>query len=122
MDTKAVIIPCYNEEQTIQKVVADYRTALPEAVVYVYDNNSTDRTAALAAEAGAVVRHEPLQGKSNGVRSMLRDIDAACYLILKPEKCPLNRPLHRGEHCSSLLRRGYCCNMILTCQQIADLV
>ncbi len=82
MDTIAVIIPCYNEEQTIQKVVADYRAALPEAVVYVYDNNSTDRTAVLAAGAGAVVRHEPLQGKSNVVRSMLRDIDAACYLMV----------------------------------------
>jgi len=60
MKTIAVLIPCYNEEQTIQKVVSDFREVLPEATVYVYDNNSTDGTAALAAEAGAVVRHEYL--------------------------------------------------------------
>jgi glycosyltransferase involved in cell wall biosynthesis len=78
----AVLIPCYNEGVTIGKVVADYRAALPEAVIYVYDNNSTDGTAELAREAGAVVRHEYRQGKGNVIRSMFRDIDADCYLMI----------------------------------------
>lgn len=65
MDKIAVLIPCYNEEQTISKVVADVKEALPEAVVYVYDNNSTDRTVELAINAGAVIRHEYKQGKGN---------------------------------------------------------
>ena len=82
MDEIAVLIPCYNEEKTVAKVVADYRAALPGAVVYVYDNNSTDRTAALAAEAGAVVRHEYQQGKGNVLRRMFREIDARCYLLV----------------------------------------
>lgn len=82
MDKIAALIPCYNEEQTIAKVVRDVREALPEAVVYVYDNNSTDRTAELAKAAGAVVRHEYKQGKGNVVRRMFREIDAACYLML----------------------------------------
>lgn len=78
----AVLIPCYNEAVTIAKVVADFRAALPAAVVYVYDNNSSDRTAAIAAEAGAVVRRESRQGKGNVVRSMFRDIDADYYLMV----------------------------------------
>lgn len=78
----AVLIPCYNEAQTIAKVVSDFKAALPEATIYVYDNNSTDGTAALAASAGAVVRCEPRQGKGNVVRSMFRDIDAAYYLLV----------------------------------------
>lgn len=78
----AVLIPCYNEAQTIAKVVRDFRAALPEAMVYVYDNNSSDDTVRLAAEAGAVVRCEPRQGKGNVVRSMFRDIDAAYYLMV----------------------------------------
>ena len=77
----AVLIPCYNEAQTIEKVVTDFRKALPDAVVYVYDNNSTDGTAEIAARAGAVVRHEYLQGKGNVIRRMFREIDAACYII-----------------------------------------
>ena len=77
----AVLIPCYNEAQSIGKVVADFRAALPEAIVYVYDNNSTDDTAQIAAEAGAVVRQEPRQGKGNVVRRMFREIDADCYLM-----------------------------------------
>lgn len=77
----AVLIPCYNEAQSIGKVVADFKAALPEAVVYVYDNNSTDGTAQIAAEAGAVVRHEPRQGKGNVVRRMFREIEADCYLM-----------------------------------------
>ena len=81
MDKIAVLIPCYNEAQTIGKVVADFRTALPGAVVYVYDNNSKDDTARIAAEAGAVVRHEYQQGKGNVVRRMFREIDAECYIM-----------------------------------------
>ncbi|MEI3377520.1 MAG: glycosyltransferase family 2 protein [Coriobacteriales bacterium] len=78
----AVLIPCYNEAATIAKVVGDFRTALPEATIYVYDNASTDDTAAVAAAAGAVVRHESRQGKGNVVRSMFRDIDADYYLMV----------------------------------------
>ncbi len=81
MDTIAVLLPCYNEEQTIGKVVRDFHAALPEAVIYVYDNNSTDRTAQEAREAGAVVRFEPRQGKGNVIRAMFRDVDARCYLM-----------------------------------------
>lgn len=81
MDKIAVLIPCYNEAQTISKVVKDFKTALPEAVVYVYDNNSTDNTAELAKQAGAVVRHEYQQGKGNVIRRMFREIDAECYLM-----------------------------------------
>lgn len=82
MDKIAVLIPCYNEEKTVEKVVADVRSALPEATVYVYDNNSTDRTAQLALKAGAVVRQEFAQGKGNVIRRMFREIDAQCYLMI----------------------------------------
>jgi len=82
MDKIAVLIPCFNEEKTIKKVVNDVKSALPEAVVYVYDNNSTDRTAELAVEAGAVLRHEYRQGKGNVIRRMFREIDAQCYLMI----------------------------------------
>ena len=82
MDKIAVLIPCYNEEQTVAKVVKDTKMALPEAVVYVYDNNSTDRTAELAREAGAVVRSEPRQGKGYVIRRMFREIDALCYIMI----------------------------------------
>lgn len=81
MDKIAVLIPCYNEAATIEKVVCDFRAALPEAVVYVYDNNSTDGTAEIARNAGAVVRYESRQGKGNVIRAMFRDIDAQCYLM-----------------------------------------
>lgn len=81
MDKVAVLIPCYNESATIAKVVTDFRRALPEAVVYVYDNNSTDGTAILAAAAGAVVRHEFQQGKGNVIRRMFREINAQCYIM-----------------------------------------
>lgn len=81
MDKIAVMIPCYNEAQTVQKVVRDYKEALPEATIYVYDNNSTDGTAELAKEAGAVVRHEYMQGKGNVIRRMFREIDAECYIM-----------------------------------------
>lgn len=78
----AVLIPCYNEEVTIHKVVSDFKRELPEADIYVYDNNSSDDTSKLAKDAGAIVRFEPRQGKGNEVRQMFRDIDADCYLMV----------------------------------------
>lgn len=82
MDKIAVLIPCYNESKTIKKVVEDCKRELPEAVIYVYDNNSTDDTAKIAREAGAIVRHEYQQGKGNVIRRMFREIDAHCYIML----------------------------------------
>lgn len=81
MDKIAVLIPCYNESKTIAKVVKDWQMALPEAVIYVYDNNSTDGTAEIARAAGAVVRPEYQQGKGNVIRRMFRQIDAQVYLM-----------------------------------------
>jgi len=78
----AVLIPCYNEEAAIGRVVADFRAVLPDATIYVYDNNSRDRTAAAAGEAGAVVRHESLQGKGNVVRRMFADVEADVYVMV----------------------------------------
>ena len=78
----AVLIPCYNESKTIAKVVKDYKEALPEADIYVYDNNSTDNTDEIAKKAGAIVRYESKQGKGNVIRSMFREIDADCYLMI----------------------------------------
>jgi len=101
MDKIAVLIPCYNEAQTISKVVTDARTNLPDATIYVYDNNSTDDTARLAAEAGAIVRHEYLQGKGNVIRRMFRDIDAECYLMIDGDDTyPLE---YAKEMCSLVL-------------------
>lgn len=82
MDLCAVLIPCYNEEKTVAKVVADWKKELPKATIYVYDNNSSDRTAELARQAGAVVRHEYAQGKGNVIRRMFREIDARCYIMI----------------------------------------
>lgn len=82
MDKIAVLIPCYNEAQTITKVINDVKAALPEAVIYVYNNNSQDDTAALAEKAGAIVRNEFKQGKGNVIRRMFREIDAECYLMI----------------------------------------
>ena len=81
MDKIAVLIPCYNESKTIKKVVEDFQKVLPEAVIYVYDNNSSDDTAEIAKRAGAVVRHEYQQGKGNVIRRMFREIDAECYVM-----------------------------------------
>ncbi len=81
MDKIAVLIPCYNEALTIHKVVSDFRRVLPEAVVYVYDNNSTDGTAEIAEKAGAVVRYEHQQGKGNVIRRMFAEVDAQCYVM-----------------------------------------
>lgn len=78
----AVLIPCYNEAQTIEKVIKDYKQVLPDATIYVYDNNSRDETASIAQKAGAVVRHEYRQGKGNVIRTMFREIDADCYLMI----------------------------------------
>ncbi len=82
MDKVAVLIPCYNESKTVKKVVEDFRKALPEAAVYVYDNNSTDGTGDLAREVGAIVRHEYQQGKGNVIRRMFREIDAEVYVMV----------------------------------------
>ena len=82
MDKIAVLIPCYNESKTIEKVVSDFKRELPEAVIYVYDNNSADNTSELAEKAGAVVRREYKQGKGNVIRRMFREIDAECYIMV----------------------------------------
>jgi len=82
MDKIAVLIPCYNEGKTIAKVVRDFKAVLPEAIVYVYDNNSTDDTVSEAEAAGAVVRHEYVQGKGNVIRRMFREIDSECYIMI----------------------------------------
>lgn len=82
VDKIAVLIPCYNESLTVAKVISDWKQALPEATIYVYDNNSTDGTADIARAAGAVVRHEYQQGKGNVIRRMFREIDAEVYLMV----------------------------------------
>ena len=82
MDKIAVLIPCYNEEKTIAKVIRDAKAALPEAVIYVYNNNSKDRTAEIALAEGAVVRNEYMQGKGNVIRRMFREIDALVYVMV----------------------------------------
>ena len=94
MDKIAVLIPCYNESKTIEKVVTDFKKVLPEAVIYVYDNNSTDHTDEIARRAGAVVRYEYQQGKGNVIRRMFREIDARVIswqteMILIPQNLPL---------------------------------
>ena len=78
----AVLIPCYNEAKTIEKVIKDYKKALPNADIYVYDNNSKDGTAKIAEKSGAIVRYEYKQGKGNVIRTMFREIDADCYLMI----------------------------------------
>ena len=78
----AVLIPCYNEELTIKKVILDFKKALPKADIYVYDNNSTDNSYEIAKDTGAIVKREYRQGKGNVVRSMFRDIDADCYILV----------------------------------------
>lgn len=82
MDKIAVLIPCYNEEKTIAKVIADTKNALPEATIYVYDNNSSDQTVNLARAAGANIRFEYMQGKGNVIRRMFREVDAECYIMI----------------------------------------
>ena len=82
MDQIAVLIPCYNEAKTIEKVVTDFRRTLPDAVIYVYDNNSSDGTGEIARKAGAIVRRERMQGKGNVIRRMFREIDARCFVLV----------------------------------------
>ena len=82
MDEIAVLIPCFNEEITVGKVVRDFKKTLPQATVYVYDNNSTDKTVEKAKEAGAIVRHEYQQGKGNVVRRMFQEVEAQCYILV----------------------------------------
>ena len=82
MDKIAVLIPCYNESKTIEKVVEDWKRELPEATIYVYDNNSSDNTAEIAKNAGAIVCYEYQQGKGNVIRRMFREIDAQVYLMI----------------------------------------
>ena len=104
MDKIAVLIPCYNEEKTIGKVIDDFKTALPEAVVYVYDNNSTDKASDVAEEHGAVVRKEYRQGKGNVVRTMFRDIDAECYIMIDGDD---TYPADKAkEMCSTVMEEG----------------
>ena len=104
MSKIAVLIPCYNEALTVAKVVCDYRQALPEADIYVYDNNSTDHTDAIAKDAGAIVRYEYRQGKGNVVRSMFRDIEADCYLMIDGDDTyPAN---NAREMCDAVLKNG----------------
>ena len=104
MDKIAVLIPCYNEEKTIAKVIDDFKTALPEAVVYVYDNNSTDKTSDVAEEHGAVVRKEYRQGKGNVVRTMFRDIDAECYIMIDGDDTyPAD---NAKDMCSAVMEEG----------------
>lgn len=104
----AVLIPCYNESQTIEKVVKDYKKVLPEADIYVYDNNSIDGTDEIAKKAGAIVRYEYRQGKGNVIRSMFRDIDADCYLMIDGDDT------YPSEHAKEM------CDLILSKQ--ADMV
>lgn len=104
MDKIAVLIPCYNESQTIEKVVNDWKKELPEATIYVYDNNSSDNTAEIARNAGAVIRHEYQQGKGNVIRRMFREIDAECYLMIDGDD---TYPAEYGrEMVSKVLERG----------------
>ena len=104
MSKIAVLIPCYNESKTIAQVVNDYKTALPEADIYVYDNNSKDGTDEMARKAGAIVRYEYRQGKGNVIRSMFRDIDADCYLMIDGDD---TYPAENArEMCQLVLEKG----------------
>ena len=103
MDKIAVLIPCYNESKTVVKVVKDWKAALPEAVIYVYDNNSTDHTDELAAQAGAIVRYEHLQGKGNVIRRMFREIDAECYIMVDGDD---TYPAEAGEEIAAAVLEG----------------
>ena len=104
MDEIAVLIPCYNESKTIGKVVRDFKETLPKAVVYVYDNNSKDKTDQIARRAGAVVRYEYQQGKGNVIRRMFREIDAKCYIMVDGDDTyPANEA---PKLCDAVLNRG----------------
>lgn len=104
MDKVAVLIPCFNEAPSIEKVIADWKRELPEAKIYVYDNNSTDGTADRALKAGAIVRHEYRQGKGNVIRSMFNDIDAQCYIMVDGDD---TYPAEAGREMSELVLNTY---------------
>lgn len=95
MDKIAILIPCYNEEKTIGKVIKDFQHTLPEAVIYVYNNNSNDNTVKIAKEAGAIVRDEYTQGKGNVIRRMFREIDAECYIMTDGDVIPILQKMLR---------------------------
>ena len=99
----AVLVPCYNEALTIEKVVKDYKKALPEADIFVYDNNSVDHTDEIACKAGAIVRYEYRQGKGNVIRSMFRDIEADCYLMIDGDD---TYPAENAEEMCDLVLQG----------------
>ncbi len=99
----AVLVPCYNEEKTIEKVVKDYKKILPDADIYVYDNNSKDKTVKKAEKAGAIVRYEYKQGKGNVVRTMFREIDADCYIMIDGDDT--YPPEHAKEMCDLILEK-----------------
>ena len=103
--TIAVLIPCYNEAVTIEKVVTDFKKYLPSAAIYVYDNNSSDNTAEIAVKAGAIVRHEPKQGKGNVVNSMFRDIEADCYIMVDGDDT--YEAFFAPSMCDKVLNDGY---------------
>jgi len=105
----AVLIPCYNEKQTVAKVVSDFKSALPNADIYVYDNNSTDGTFEAAEAAGAIVRREYRQGKGNVVRTMFRDIAADCYLLVDGDDTYPAK--HAPDMCKLVLEKG--CDMVV---------
>lgn len=104
MDRIAVLLPCYNEGQTIAKVITDFKKALPEAVIYVYDNNSSDHTDDIARQEGAVVRYEYQQGKGNVIRRMFREIDAECYIMADGDDTyPAE---YARDFCDKILHKG----------------
>lgn len=104
MDKIAVIIPCYNESKTIEKVVKDYKKVLPNAKIYVYDNNSNDGTDEIAKKAGAIVKYEKKQGKGNVIRTMFREIDARCYIVTDGDD---TYPAESAEEmCNAILERN----------------
>ncbi len=103
MDKIAVLIPCYNESKTIKKVIDDFKRELPEAKIYVYDNNSNDGTDTIAMEADAIVRYERKQGKGNVIRSMFRDIDAECYIMTDGDDTYPSK--YAREMCNSVIEK-----------------
>lgn len=109
MDKIAVLIPCYNESKTVEQVVKDFKKALPDATIYVYDNNSTDGTAELAKKSGAVVRYETRQGKGNVIRTMFREIDAEVYLMVDGDNTYPSE--YARELCDSVINEN--CDMVV---------
>ncbi len=99
----AVLIPCYNEAKTIEKVVTDFKRELPNADIYVYDNNSSDNTSEIAKKAGAIVRHEYMQGKGNVIRRMFREIDADCYIMTDGDD---TYPAEHAKEMSDIILEG----------------